>query len=151
MNPLDMMKLEMWIQGLQFGAVLVLLLFFLFQIKHMVVDFFVQNRFPYMWLNKGKFFHPGGWLHAGTHAVASFGIFALIHPPTVGAFPWWQMAAAICAVELVAHFLIDLIKVRIGQRTGWKCNTSPYFWDLLGIDQFLHQLTYIWMVFAWVF
>ena len=132
------------------GAVMVLIFFVLFQIKHMVIDFFLQNRFPYMWQNKHKFFHPGGWLHAGSHAVPSFGILALAHFPTVGGFPWWQAALLLCGAELLIHFSIDLVKMRIGIWKDWYCNTSPHFWDLLGIDQFLHQLTYAGMILLWI-
>ena len=149
MNPTEAMQLHFWAQGLEFGAALTLVLFLLFQVKHMIVDFFVQNRFPYMWMNKHKFFHPGGWLHAGGHAATSLGILVVIHP--AGRAGWLGTALVLCTAELVIHFLIDLIKMRIGQWRGWKCNTSPYFWDLLGVDQFLHQLTYIGMVAVWVF
>jgi hypothetical protein len=128
----------------------VFLLFFLFQAKHLIMDFFVQSRFPYMWLNKGKLLHPGGWLHAGTNALGSFGVFALVHPPTVFSAPWWSVAAIICEAEFFIHFFIDLCKVRLNEKAGWKCNTSPYFWDLLGVDQFLHQMTYLFMIYIWV-
>jgi len=129
-------------------AITVLLFFLMFQIKHLFADFIFQT--PYMWMNKHKLLHPGGWLHAGTHAVASFVIFVMIHPPIVSTAPWWGAALILCGIELMVHFLIDLCKMRIGIRKGWKCNTHPQFWNLLGIDQFLHQLTYIWMISSWV-
>ncbi len=135
-----------FVPGMKFGIHVALLLVLLFQVKHLVVDFFVQNRFPYMWMNKHKFLHPGGWLHAGSHAVASFGIFFLMHPP----FPWVEVAVYLCAAELFSHFGIDRLKMHIGRRTGWKCNTSPYFWDLLGVDQFLHQIVYLGMIYTWL-
>jgi hypothetical protein len=147
MNSLQLAPLEYWLQGLDFGVLLILTLLLLFQVKHLVVDFVIQNRFPYMWMNKHKFFHPGGWLHAGGHAVASFGVLALIHP---SGMYWVKAALVLCIGEMFIHFLIDLVKMRIGQWAEWKCNTSPYFWDLLGVDQFLHQITYIGMVFLWV-
>ncbi len=148
MDPLQQMAMGAWTQGMGFGAMLTLGLFFAFQVKHLVVDFFIQNRFPYMWMNKHKLSHPGGWLHAGGHAVASLGILALVHPPSL---PWVTGALTLCAIELFIHFWIDLIKMRINTWKEWKCNTSPKFWDLLGFDQFLHQLTYLWMVYVWVF
>jgi hypothetical protein len=151
MSPMDTMKLEGWLQGINFGAIMVLLMFFLFQLKHLIVDFFIQNRFPYMWMNKHKLFHWGGWLHAGSHAVFSFPILAFIHPPGTWGFSWMYGAIALCIAEMFIHFFIDMIKMRVGIWTGWKCNTSPQFWNLLGVDQFLHQLTYIWMVAVWVF
>lgn len=127
-------------------------LLFLFQIKHLVVDFFLQNRFPYMWVNKHRVFHPGGWLHAGSHAVATFLIFAHWHRPTIGpGIPWVDAAIILSVVELFIHFLIDLCKMRFNAWMKWQCHTSPQFWNLLGIDQFLHQLTYLWLAGKWLF
>jgi len=141
--------LESWTSGMHYGIFAALIAVFLFQVKHLVVDFFIQGRFPYMWMNKHKFLHPGGWLHAGTHAVGSFMLFAGLRPAMEGVNPWWHLAFVLCTAELLIHFLIDLAKMKIGRWRGWKCDTSPYFWDLLGVDQFLHQLTYIWMIFCW--
>jgi hypothetical protein len=31
---------------------------------------------------------------------------------------------------------------------GWGPTTHPEFWVLLGLDQLLHQLTYVGMIFA---
>jgi hypothetical protein len=129
----------------------VLLLFFLFQVKHLILDFLVQDRFPYMWMNKGDLYHLGGWLHALSNALGSFGVLALVHPPTVAEMPWWTAAATLCWCEMLLHFAIDFTRVRLNQKAGWKCDTSPYFWDVLGVDQFLHQLTYLAMIFVWVF
>lgn len=126
-----------------------LLLLFMFQLKHLIVDFPLQV--PYMWMNKGKFLHPGGYLHAGLHAVATFLIFAHWHKPTIGpGLPWLDAAIILSVAEFFIHFLVDLTKMRINAWMGWKCNTSPRFWDLLGFDQFLHQLTYLWLAGKWL-
>jgi hypothetical protein len=128
------------------GILVVLTLFALFQVKHLIVDFFIQNRFPYMWMNKHLVWHPGGWLHAGGHGLSSMLVFYLVRPDT----DWLGIAAGISLAETYIHFGIDWSKMNFGKRTGWKCNTSPYFWDLLGVDQFLHQMTYLWMVYEWI-
>ena len=120
----------------------------LFQLKHLAVDFLIQDRFPYMWMNKHKVLHPGGWLHAGGHGIASFLILALFCVPST-LMPWIGSAIALCVGETLIHFAIDYVKMNINIDSGWKCNTSPYFWDLLGIDQLLHQLTYLWMIYMW--
>ena len=139
--------MEDFLNGVNFGALWVVVLLVLFQVKHLVVDFFIQNRFPYMWLNKGKFFHPGGWLHSLGHAIASYAVFSVARPPVVG---WETIAITLCVMELFVHFGIDLVKVRVSQWREWKCNTSPYFWDALGVDQFLHQMTYLYMVAVFI-
>ena len=124
-------------------------LLFLFQIKHLVVDFPLQV--PYMWMNKSKIFHPGSYLHAGLHGLATFLIFAHWHRPTIGpGIPWMEAAIILSVAEFFIHFWVDLIKMRINSWMGWKCNTSPRFWDLLGFDQFLHQLTYLWLAGKWL-
>jgi len=128
--------------ALYFSAVL----FMAFQVKHLVVDFFLQNRFPYMWQNKGHVLHPGGWLHAGSHALAS----ALI----LGYIGWQRpeltyYLVLVCGSELFLHFGIDALKVNLCEMLDWKANTSPYFWDTLGVDQFLHQMTYLYMLYLW--
>jgi hypothetical protein len=35
--------------------------------KHAVADFYLQT--PYQYLNKGKYGHPGGIIHAGIHVA----------------------------------------------------------------------------------
>lgn len=132
---------------------MVMLMWFGFFVKHLLMDFFVQNRFPFMWMNKGKIFHPGGWLHALTHAVGSYAVLS----PVAGLFEyergemfyWERLLWATLIFEFFVHFGIDFLKVRISQWRGWKCNTSPYFWDLLGIDQFLHSMTYWFIILVW--
>ena len=145
--------LEAWVQGMEFGVLITVTLFFFFQVKHLVVDFFIQNRFPYMWKNKGSFFHPGGWLHALSHAVVTFGILWLFAPASGlihNYFPWTLIALIICLTELLAHFLTDLLKVRIAAWYQWGPTTSPKYWDLLGVDQFLHQVFYLFIVLSWL-
>ena len=112
MDPFQQVVLENWSRGVQLGTLLAIFLIFLFQVKHMIVDFFIQDRFPYMWMNKHKFLHWGGWLHAGSHAVGSFVIFTAFHPAS--RVDWLGTALLLCAAELIVHFLIDLTKMRIG-------------------------------------
>lgn len=121
-----------------------ILLFFLFQIKHLVVDFFLQG--PYMYLNKGTFGHPGGLLHAGLHGVVSLimlvWLFGVHHQ---SALLW---LATICVAEFVIHYLVDWAKMNLNRIRGWGPNTSEWFWYSLGVDQFLHQITYLGMIVA---
>jgi hypothetical protein len=131
----------------EMGAMFTLLVLVLFQVKHLLVDFFLQP--PYMWMNKGKILHWGGWSHAGLHALASAGIFVLVVPP-LPTIEWVRLLLILCLSEVFIHFAIDFLKVRVNQHFDWKCNTSPKFWNLLGVDQFLHQITYIWMTYMWV-
>lgn len=108
------------------------------QIKHFVFDFPLQG--PYQYKNKGTFGHPGGILHAGLHAFATWWIVMMFVPDT-----WlgvW-LACAIATTEFVLHYLIDWAKMNLNDRYGLKPDNSEKFWWLLGLDQLAHQLCYV--------
>ena len=115
-----------------------LLILVALQVKHFVVDFPLQTR--YQWSNKGTWGHPGGILHAGLHAIGTGGViwFFTRDLPT---------AAILAAVDMVVHYHIDWAKMRLNHAMGWAPTTHPQFWVLLGLDQFLHQLTYAGFLF----
>lgn len=103
--------------------------------KHFVVDFPLQTRFQ--WSNKGTYFHPGGMLHAGLHGVGTFVCFV-----------WYAPLAAIYLAlwDMFIHYHVDWAKMNLNARMNWAPNTHEQFWWLLGLDQFLHALTYIALV-----
>lgn len=103
--------------------------------KHFVVDFPLQTRFQ--WSNKGTYMHPGGLLHAGLHAFGTWLCFF-----------WYSPAAAyyLGMIDGMLHYHIDWAKMNLNARMGWAPNTHEQFWWLLGLDQFLHALTYIALV-----
>lgn len=113
-------------------------------VKHFVVDFIMQG--PYQYLNKGKFGHPGGILHAALHGIATYILFAVIMPSSE-----WAWALAMGGVDAVTHYFIDWGKVNINKKMGWGPTTSEQFWWLVGFDQLLHQLTYVGILYATVF
>lgn len=117
-------------------------LLLLFQVKHFFVDFVTQV--PYYYLNKGKFLHPGGLQHAGEHGAATFLILMATAPFTKILM---STIILICMAESVAHYLIDFAKVNINQKYGWTAVNSEKFWILTGLDQMLHQITYIGIIF----
>lgn len=103
--------------------------------KHFIVDFPLQK--PYQWMNKGTYGHPGGVLHAWLHAVGTFACVCWYAPIAA-----WYLAFA----DLVIHYHIDWAKMNINKRYGWGANTHEEFWWLLGLDQYLHAVTYIGLV-----
>jgi len=109
-----------------------LILFFLFSIKHFVIDFLLQFR--YQWSNKGTYGHPGGLLHAGLHGIGTALCLLMFDWPAILFF---------AGMDAVFHYHIDWAKMNINARMGWTPTTSEYFWWLLGADQLLHILTYI--------
>ena len=44
------------------------------------------------------------------------------------------------------HYHIDWAKMNLNARMGWGANTHEQFWWLLGLDQYLHALTYIGLI-----
>ena len=109
-----------------------LTLFFLFSIKHFVIDFLLQFR--YQWSNKGTYGHPGGLLHAGLHGIGT-ALCLLMFP--------WSTILFLAGLDAVIHYHIDWAKMNINARMGWTATTHEQFWWLLGLDQLLHVLTYI--------
>lgn len=103
------------------------------QIKHFFCDFVLQT--PYQFLNKGKYGHPGGIIHAGLHALTSIPIFYLV--PVA-----WKVAAAIVVGEFIAHYHIDWWKEQTVKRRRWKFPQAEFWW-MFGGDQVMHQFTYL--------
>lgn len=111
-------------------------------VKHFIVDFPLQ-AFPYQYKNKGTYLHPGGILHSGLHMIATFGILVwfIRDVPT---------ALMLSAIEFLAHYHIDWAKMNVNAKMGWTPDNSEKFWALLGFDQLLHTLTYLWIVWMLV-
>lgn len=104
-------------------------------VKHFIADFLYQP--PYQWQNKGTYGHPGGYIHAGQHALLTFLILLVFG---VG---HWMVIIALSVFELILHYHIDWVKMRINAHYKWGANTHNQFWILLGLDQLLHSLTYV--------
>jgi hypothetical protein len=119
-------------------VIFALALLFLLQTKHLFADFFLQT--PRMLRNRGRYLHVGRLQHAGLHGFGSLVAMAVLGVP-VG------VAMAVAAVEWVVHFHIDWAKGRWSDRTGHAPHQAGY-WRAFGVDQALHQWTYLVMV--WV-
>lgn len=105
--------------------------------KHFIVDFPLQ--FPYNYLNKGTYLHAGGVLHALAHGLATTACFAAVLGPS-------EIAVALGALDMFLHYHIDWAKMNLNKRLGYGPTTSEKFWWLLGLDQYLHALTYIGLI-----
>ena len=106
------------------------------QVKHFIIYFPLQTR--YQWANKGTYGHPGGVLHAGLHAVGTYLCVALVAGHTI--------AFGLALIDWLVHYHIDWAKMRLNARLGLTPADSR-FWVLLGLDQLLHQLTYVAFLF----
>ncbi len=103
-------------------------------VKHTIADYILQTR--YMFANKGRYGHPGGLLHAAIHAVLTLPVLFIMPPATL------KVLALILAGEFLLHYHIDWMKEQLNTA---KCLTpeNARFWNLHGIDQLLHGLTYV--------
>jgi hypothetical protein len=111
----------------------IVLILFLLLSKHFLVDFPLQTSFQY--LNKGTWLHLGGLLHSALHGVGTLVILLC--------FTTLPLAIGLAIMDFVLHYLIDYGKININRKLGYTPVNSEQFWWLLGLDQWLHQLTYL--------
>ena len=121
-------------------AITILLLFSLLQIKHLFGDYFMQTR--KMLEGRSAYLHMGRAQHAAVHALLSIPVFLV-----TGA--GYGFVLALIVAEWVVHFHLDWAKARYSEARGLEPSQAR-FWGAFGVDQALHQLTYIVMVGAWV-
>jgi hypothetical protein len=114
----------------------VLIIISLLFLKHFIVDFPLQNSFQY--LNKGTYGHLGGVLHSLNHAAFTLMIFSYFAGTYFGLF--------VASIDFLVHYHVDWAKVKLNKKMGWGPTTHEQFWWLLGLDQLLHALTYIGLV-----
>lgn len=109
---------------------------FAFQIKHFICDFVLQTQFQI--LNKGVYGHPGGFIHAGLHIVGSLPALLILGAPpaTIG---------ILLFAEFLIHYHVDWTKARLDRG---KVEQDLSYWIVFGVDQLVHQLTYVGMIFV---
>jgi len=125
----------------------ILVLLVLFQIKHLVADYYLQ--FPYMYMNKGQ---ETGWVkplvdHAGVHALFTMVIVALFMfnvNPEMSTRSAFAIIGSTMLFDFVTHFATDRWKAK--KKDG--PDTSA-FWYSLGIDQMVHHTVGVLIVF-WI-
>ena len=114
----------------------VILLMLLLQVKHLIVDWLYQPK--YEWSNKGTYGHWGGVQHALKNAVGTGACFLLFVSPV--------LAVMVMLIDFFIHYHVDWAKMNINQVNGWGPLTHEEFWWLTGGDQFLHQITYLFLI-----
>ena len=116
----------------------VLVALVLFQVKHYLCDFVLQTQSQIQ--AKGTYGGLGGLRHAGLHAIGSIpALLVLTRSPLT--------ILALIAIEFVLHYHVDFTKARVDATRGWTVQDLQY-WIVFGLDQFIHQLTYL--VFVYV-
>ncbi|WP_323370574.1 DUF3307 domain-containing protein [Sulfitobacter sp. F26204] len=116
-----------------------LLLMILLQVKHLFADFFLQT--PRMLSGRGVYLHLGRAEHAVLHAILSFLALMLFGASTA-------CAATLCLLEWIIHYHIDWAKGRHSEIKKYSPADAGY-WRAFGVDQLMHQITYVAMIWAW--
>ena len=81
----------------------------------------------------------GGILHSGQHMLATFFILLFFIEPI--------SAMLIAGLEFGIHYHMDWFKMKYNKLKGWSANTHNEFWILLGVDQLVHSLTYVFIAY----
>jgi hypothetical protein len=122
---------------------LVFLLFVIFQLKHFLADYPLQNGFM---LGKSRpdwsFFVPL-LSHVSVHVTFTL-VIALLAGVSV------PVALGVAAFDGVVHFFMDRIKAGPKYLGRFKDITKSPFWWSLGFDQMIHHLTHIAIVWVLV-
>ena len=104
-----------------------------FQVKHVLGDYVFQNA--YILDHRRIWGYPGGLLHVGIHA-------ALTLPLLLAAGVHGLLFPAVVLGEALFHYHVDWTKDALIHGAGWTPSDKQYWW-LTGIDQMLHQLSYL--------
>jgi hypothetical protein len=109
----------------------------LLQIKHWYIDFVDQTMEEVR--SKGIYGDEPGIMHSAKHG---FGTLMCILAVT--GFPYIGYAMVLAFTDFVIHYHTDWAKMNYGNRDI----QNPLFWNHLGLDQMVHQLTYLGIVYA---
>ncbi len=120
-----------------------LFLMTLFIVKHFICDFPLQSY--WMASNKGTYGHRGGLAHVGVHMLGTFFAIVIFVQTTEIFFGPWLFLGMIF-LEAFIHYHTDWFKMWFNKKKEWKPDKSPEFWISLGIDQMIHYMSYIGIV-----
>lgn len=114
----------------------VFLLLSLFGIKHFIADFPLQ--YQYMVQQKGTYGAVGGLHHAGVHASLTFLVLVPFVDSAVGLI-------LLPLFDFIVHYHVDWAKQQLNRGLTIK---DDRWWTLMGLDQCLHYLTYVGIIYV---
>ncbi len=107
-----------------------------FQLKHLVCDYFLQTTYMLQKGNDGWGFVKPLLAHAATHGAFTLAILMLVSPGL------WYLAL----VDMFVHFFVDRFKA--GKKYLGRFQPSDKrFWWALGFDQFCHHCTHYYIIY----
>ena len=107
-------------------------------LKHFFVDWWLQTEEEIE--HKGSYLHPSGIKHSLKHSFAT----ALVTIPFLH-----ESCIVVGAMDGIVHYHIDWVKQNV-TRIFQLSPKDKTFWILIGLDQLLHQLTYISIVWFYM-
>jgi hypothetical protein len=123
----------------------IFILLIVFQAKHLIADYYLQ--FPYMYMNKGadkNWFKPL-FDHASIHALMTLviiAIYCLLAYPDANKYQIATTIGFVTVFDFITHFITDRWKAVKKDRPD-----ESKFWYSLGIDQMVHHIVGIIIVF----
>ncbi len=122
-----------------------------FYIKHFMADYPLQNRYMLGKTNKDNGYILPLISHCLVHGVFTLSICLYVNPTY-----WW-----LSLVDMSVHFVVDRIKASpnlLGRfkslcqhnganATQKELRNNNFFWYVLGMDQMLHHLTDLFIIF----
>jgi len=107
----------------------------LFLLKHFIADFVLQTQ--YQFSHKGIYGHRGGVLHAFIHALGTALVLFLFS---------WKFALLAALADGIVHYHVDWVKSNL--ISHYKLTEKErWFWIIFGLDQLIHELTYVVIIF----
>jgi hypothetical protein len=110
---------------------------FAFQLKHYLCDFVLQTETQAR--EKGFYGNLAGITHAGTHVIGSIPALLILGCDI-------ETIAVLLIGEFLVHYHTDWLKART-DRMRAAAGQDHVFWMLFGLDQLIHQLTYVAMIY----
>jgi hypothetical protein len=110
--------------------------------KHLVADFLLQTS--YQAANKGRYGHIAGLTHAFNHVILTPSVFLILPPSSL------QLGLGILAAEYVWHYHQDWAKDKVTHALELTPSDTGFWWGI-GIDQFLHYMTYLAIIYVLIF
>lgn len=109
---------------------------------HLVFDFVTQTAT--MVKEKGDFRKSGGYLHAGSHGIATQVTlyWLLLFCSDLETAVVAGLSLAFGLLDAVTHYIIDYTKMNVGRRLGYT-PADKGFWVLIGLDQWAHMMVYL--------
>lgn len=117
---------------------ILLLGFTLFAVKHYICDFVLQTND--MIRSKGHWGQWHGIVHSLDHGAATMAVVGVLGFETV-------TVILMGVIDTVVHYHVDWAKQQLNDVLKYTVD-NPKFWNLLGLDQLLHTLTYVGILLA---